>query len=157
VIKQKEFDVMKIVYLIRVIAFFAIATSLGGCGTSYWAGWHGPLSDYRGESQVRRRQGPLSVVVYSDIQCSRSHWSGASTSRVTLSFKEMDDIVVEQQGEETLLYVGKDLRFRIPEETKRLIIKVENSNIAVEADGVLLPKVEDTEPNASGHAAAHRP
>jgi hypothetical protein len=157
VIKQKEFDVMKIVYLIRVIAFFAIVTSLGGCGTSYWAGWHGPLSDYRGESDVHRPQGPLSVVVYSDIQCAPSHWSGASTSRVTLSFKEMDDIVVEQQGEETLLYVGKDLRFRIPEETKRLIIKVKNSNIAVEADGVVLPKVEDTEPNASGPAAAHRP
>ena len=32
VIKQKEFDVMKMVYLIRVIAFFAIVTSLGGCG-----------------------------------------------------------------------------------------------------------------------------
>jgi hypothetical protein len=143
VIKRKEFDVMKIVYLIRVIAFFAIVTSLGGCSCM--------------ESQVMRRQGPLSVVVDSDIQGGISHWSGKSTSRVAFSFKEMDDIVVEHLGGETLLYVGKDLRFRIPEKTKKLRIKVKNCNIAVKADGVLLPKVEDTEPNASGHAAAHRP
>jgi hypothetical protein len=147
---------MRIVNLTRVIAFFAIVTSLGGCGSSYHGEWHGPLSDYRGESQVLRRQGPLSVVVYSDIQCGRSHWSGATTSRVTLSFKEMDDIVVEHLGEETLLYVGKDLRFRIPDKTKKLRIEVKNSNIAVKADGVLLPKVEDTEP-ADSLARLRRP
>ena len=80
-------------------------------------------------------QGPMSVVVHSDIEGGCSGLSGTSTPRCAFSFKEMDDIVVEHQGEETLLYVGKDLRFRIPEKTKKLDIKVKNGNIAVRADG----------------------
>ncbi len=125
---------MKTVYLIRVIAFFAIVTSLGGCGTRVYL-----------ESQLMAGQGPLSVVVHSDIEGGCSGLSGSSTPRCAFSFKEMDDIVVEHQGEETLLYVGKELRFRIPEKTQKLDIKVKNGNIAVKADGVLLPMVEDTE------------
>ena len=133
---------MKLICPIHLIVFLAVVTSLGGCGKRH-----------RFVSQLMRPQGILSVVVRSDIRGGISLRFGTPTTpRVTISLREKDGIVVEQQGKETLLYVGKELWYRIPDKTQRLEIRVTNRKIAAKADGVLLVKITDTE-----HEDANRP
>ncbi len=50
------------------------------------------------------------------------------------------------------MYVGNELRYRIPEETKRLEIRVKNTKVTAKADGVPLSKIKDTE-----HEDSNRP
>jgi len=75
----------------HLIVFFVLVASLGGCGKKH-----------RMESQLMRPQGILRVVVRSDVQGGITLRSGTPTTpRVTISFREQDGIVVEQQDKKT--------------------------------------------------------
>ena len=96
----------------------------------------------RYESQLLRPDGELKVKVLSYTQGGIKTTAGEKP-KVVASFNDGTQIVLEQDGDRTTLSIDGALYAVVPVTAKELKVDFQKTGFKIEADGVLLPKIEN--------------
>jgi hypothetical protein len=110
----------------------------------------GCSDSHRLASQLLRPNGVLSVDVSSDTQGEISTTAG-TTPRVTVVFGTNEAALLEQTGNQTMLYIRGRPWNRVAQESKKLEIRFAHDLVEVQVDGIALRENQDAEPDGAAN------
>jgi hypothetical protein len=110
----------------------------------------GCSNSHRLASQLLRPNGVLSVEVSSDTQGEISTTAG-TTPRVTVVFGTNQAALLEQTGNQTMLYIRGKPWNRVPQESAKLEIRFAHDVVEVLVDGIALRENRDAESDGAAH------